>query len=46
MIGNAFRNSFPTWPIEIMQLRDLVIVLTLLLLLAVLPGLIEMFVKK
>jgi len=37
------RNSFPTWPVEIMQLRSLVTLLILPVLLALLPLLINLF---
>ncbi len=40
------RNSFPTWPIEIAQLRGLVTLLILPVLFALLPLLIDMFTKK
>jgi hypothetical protein len=40
------RNSFPTWPIEIMQLRGLVTLLILPVLLALLPLLLDLFTKK
>jgi hypothetical protein len=40
------RNSFPTWPIEIVQLRRLAIVLLLPLLLSLLPSLLDVFTKK
>jgi hypothetical protein len=40
------RNSFPTWPIEIAQLRGLVTLLILPVLFALLPLLIDMFRKK
>jgi hypothetical protein len=39
------RDSFPTWPIEIMQLRGLVTLLILPLLLALLPLLLGLFAK-
>ncbi len=39
-------NSFPTWPIEIMQLRGLVTLLILPVLLALLPLLLDLFTKK
>jgi hypothetical protein len=40
------RNSFPTWPIEIVQLRRLAIVLILPLLLSLLPLLLDVLTKK
>jgi hypothetical protein len=40
------RNSFPTWPIEIAQLRGLVTLLILPVLLALLPLLVDLFTKK
>jgi len=40
------RDSFPTWPIEIMQLRGLVTLLILPLLLALLPLLLGLFTKQ
>ena len=40
------RDSFPTWPIEIMQLRGLVTLLILPVLLALLPLLLDLFTKK
>ena len=40
------RDSFPTWPIEIMQLTGLVTALILPVLLALLPLLIDLFTKK
>jgi hypothetical protein len=39
-------DSFPTWPIEIMQLRGLVTLLILPVLLALLPLLLDLFTKK
>jgi hypothetical protein len=40
------RNSYPTWPIELVQLRRLAIVLILPLLLALLPSLLDVLTKK
>jgi hypothetical protein len=40
------RNSFPTWPIEIMQLRGMMTLLILPVLLALLPLLVDLFTKK
>ncbi len=40
------RNSFPTWPLEIMPLHALVILLILPVLIAVLPSLINLFTKQ
>jgi hypothetical protein len=40
------RNSFPTWPIEIIQVRRLAIVLVLPLLLSLLPSLLDVLTKK
>ncbi|HTK09049.1 MAG TPA: hypothetical protein VL485_17905 [Ktedonobacteraceae bacterium] len=39
-------SGFPTWPIEIMQLRGLVTLLILPVLLALLPFLLDLFAKK
>ncbi len=40
------RNSFPTWPIEMVQLRRLAIGLILPFLLSLLPPLVDLFTKK
>lgn len=40
------RDSFPTWPIEILQLRGLVTILILPILLALLPLLLDLFTRK
>ena len=40
------RDSFPTWPIEIVQLRGLVTLLVLPALLTLLPLLLDLFAKK
>jgi hypothetical protein len=40
------RNSYPTWPVEIVQLRRLAIVLILPFLLSLLPSLVDVFTKK
>jgi hypothetical protein len=40
------RGSFPTWPIEIMQLRGLVTLLILPILLTLLPLLFDLFTQK
>jgi hypothetical protein len=40
------RDSFPTWPIEVVQLRRLAIVLVLPFLLSLLPSLVEVFTRK
>lgn len=40
------RDSFPTWPIEIMQFRGLVTLLVLPILLTLLPLLLDLFTKK
>ena len=40
------RNSFPTWPIEMVQLRRLAIGLILPFLLSLLPSLVDLFTKK
>jgi hypothetical protein len=40
------RNNFPTWPIEVVQLRRLAIVLVLPFLLSLLPSLVEVFTRK
>jgi hypothetical protein len=39
-------NGFPTWPIEIMQLRGLALLLILPVLLTLLPLLLDLFTKK
>ena len=40
------RDSFPTWPIEIVQMRRLAIALLLPLLFSLLPSLLGVFIKK
>lgn len=40
------RDSYPTWPIEIVQLRRLAIVLFLPLLLSLLPTLLDLFTRR
>lgn len=39
-------NSFPTWPIELVQMRRLALVLILPILLSLLPSLIDFFIKR
>lgn len=40
------RESFPTWPIEIVQMRGLAVVLILPVLISLLPALFDVFTKK
>jgi hypothetical protein len=40
------RESFPTWPIEIVQMRGLAVVLILPVLIALLPALFDVFTRK
>ena len=40
------RESFPTWPIEIVQMRGLAVVLILPVLISLLPALFGVFTKK
>jgi hypothetical protein len=39
-------NSFPTWPIELVQMRRLALVLILPILLSLLPSLLDFFIKR
>ncbi len=40
------RNNFPVWPLQVRQMRRLVIALILPILLSFIPTLLELFVKK